>query len=145
MKEVGPNPIETLPTPDEPHSPAEADPILDLRPRFAATETASFAIEGGDTSRYSAPRLQLQSYIPEKHRDYVRLIVTVGLLAMLGWVIVWSCIEAASWPSHWAQTKEMLQTILPALTGLIGSVIGFYFGSRGNESSIGNAGRGRSS
>jgi hypothetical protein len=54
---------------------------------------------------------------------------------MLGWVIVWSCIEAASWPDHWAQTKEMLQAILPALTGLIGSVIGFYFGSGVNAKS----------
>ena len=65
----------------------------------------------------------------EKRRDYVRLIVTLGLLFMLFVVIVWSCIEAASWPNHWQQTKEMLQAILPALTGLIGSVIGFYFGA----------------
>jgi len=79
------------------------------------------------------PRLELKPYIADKQRDYVRLIVTVGLLLMLGWVVVWSCIETASWSDHWAQTKEMLQSILPALTGLIGSVIGFYFGSGVNS------------
>ena len=34
-----------------------------------------------------------------------------------------------SYPALWAQTKEMLQIILPALTGIIGTVIGFYFGT----------------
>jgi hypothetical protein len=86
------------------------------------------------------PRLILKPYLADKQRDYVRLIVTVGLLLMLGWVIVWSCIESASWSNHWAQTKEMLQTILPALTGLIGSVIGFYFGSGVNSTSSSNVG-----
>jgi hypothetical protein len=78
------------------------------------------------------PRIQLTAYIQEKQQDYVRLTFTVGLLLMFGWVIVWASIESASWPSHWEQTKDMLQIILPALTGLIGSVSGFYFGSRGN-------------
>ncbi len=69
----------------------------------------------------------------ETRRDYVRLLVSSGLLAILGFVVVWSCIETASWPDHWEHTKEMLQIILPALTGLIGSVLGFYFGSGGKS------------
>lgn len=80
-------------------------------------------------------RLQLTPYIPEKQQDYVRLTFTVGLLLMFAWVIVWASIESASWPTHWDQTKDMLQIILPALTGLIGSVSGFYFGSRGATAS----------
>jgi hypothetical protein len=31
---------------------------------------------------------------------------------------------------HWDATKEWLQAILPALTGLLGSAMGFYFGTR---------------
>ncbi len=76
------------------------------------------------------PRLELTTYNPGKQQDYVRLTFTVGLLLMFAWVIVWASIESASWPTHWNQTKDMLQIILPALTGLIGSVSGFYFGSR---------------
>ena len=79
--------------------------------------------------RVRQPRVELNPYNPEKRRDYVRLIVTVGLLAMLGWVVVWACLETRSWNEKWQQTKEMLQIVLPALIGLIGSVIGFYFGS----------------
>jgi cation transporter-like permease len=34
---------------------------------------------------------------------------------------------------HWAEVKELLQVILPAETGLLGSALGFYFGSHQNK------------
>jgi hypothetical protein len=68
------------------------------------------------------------------------MVVTLGLLAIFGWVVVWASIESASWANHWTQTKEMLNQILPAITGLIGSVIGFYFGSNTNSGGTGNSG-----
>jgi len=89
------------------------------------------------------PHLELKPYIPERQRDYVRLIVTTGLFSMLGWIVVWACIASSSSPDHWAQTKEMLQMVLPALTGLIGSVLGFYFGSAAKSSNSNKSGRGR--
>lgn len=76
----------------------------------------------------SVPSLQPKAYSPERQRDWVRLIVACGLLLILGYLVVFATIEATSWPAHWSQTKEMLQIILPALTGVIGTVIGFYFG-----------------
>ena len=90
-------------------------------------------------NRSSAPNPQPKAYSPERQRDWVRLIVACGLLLILGYLVVFATIEATSWPAHWAQTKEMLQIILPALTGVIGTVIGFYFGvtavANGNNSS----------
>ena len=68
-------------------------------------------------------------YSPERQRDRVRLVVAVGLLAILGYLVIFATMEAASYPAHWTQTKEMLQILLPAVTGIIGTVIGFYFGS----------------
>ncbi len=70
-----------------------------------------------------------KAYSPERQRDNVRLIVACGFLLILGYLVVFSTVEAASYPAHWSQTKEMLQIILPALTGIIGTVIGFYFGT----------------
>lgn len=70
-----------------------------------------------------------RAYSPEKQRDLVRLIVASGLIFILGYVVVFATVEASSYPVHWSQTKEMLQIILPALTGVIGTVIGFYFGT----------------
>ena len=70
-----------------------------------------------------------KTYSPERQHDYVRLILTCGLLLILGYLVVFATVESASYPAHWTQTKEMLQIILPALTGIIGTVIGFYFGT----------------
>lgn len=33
----------------------------------------------------------------------------------------------------WGETKELLQILLPAETALLGSALGFYFGTRSNE------------
>lgn len=79
--------------------------------------------------RHYQVRTTEKPYSGEKQRDYVRLTVTAGLLAIFGYLVVFASIESASWPQHWQQTKEMLQIILPAITGIIGTVIGFYFGS----------------
>ncbi len=97
----------------------------------------------GQISAATVPRLdedepKQKPYSPEKQRDYVRLTVTVGLLFIFGYLVVFASIESASWPQHWQQTKEMLQIILPAITGIIGTVIGFYFGSTTNRNGIGN-------
>ena len=88
-------------------------------------------------------RASEKPYSAEKQRDYVRLTVTVGLLVILAYLVVFASIESASWPAHWQQTKEMLQIILPAITGIIGTVIGFYFGTtaaNGSQSSSDDAG-----
>ncbi len=60
------------------------------------------------------------------------MIVTISVLGMFGYLIVFASIASLSWKEHWNQTKEMLQMILPAVTGLIGSVTGFYFGTQVN-------------
>lgn len=87
----------------------------------------------GRTPAFALPKhtrdLKPRPYSSERQRDWVRLIVTCGMLIILGYVIVFATVESTSWPSHWTQAKEMLQIILPALTGIIGTVIGFYFGT----------------
>ena len=50
-------------------------------------------------------------------------------MAALGSIIFWACRQSGSSAAQWTQTKEMLQIILPAITALLGSVIGFYFGT----------------
>ncbi|MGI4854563.1 MAG: hypothetical protein ACRYF4_11025 [Janthinobacterium lividum] len=92
-----------------------------------ATEISS--IELSSVLPPSGRTPELEPYRPERQRDWVRTIVTVGLLTALGGVIFWACRESVASATQWGQTKEMLQIILPAVTGLLGSVIGFYFGT----------------
>jgi hypothetical protein len=42
--------------------------------------------------------------------------------------IIWAFIDASG--SHWGNAKELLQLLLPAETALLGSAVGFYFGTR---------------
>lgn len=76
----------------------------------------------------------LVPYNPEPRRDYVRAIVTVALVVAFLALLVEACIASLGTKDHWDQTKEMLQILLPALTGLLGSALGFYFGARSGES-----------
>lgn len=58
--------------------------------------------------------------------DVVRAAVAILLLALLSAVIGVALIRAKTWD----QTKELLDLILPALTALFGSAVGFYFGTK---------------
>ena len=66
-------------------------------------------------------------YDPEPPRDRVRAAIALGLLAALLMIMGY-----ALYSTHgdYDRTKEMLDKLLPALTGLLGSAIGFYFGSK---------------
>ena len=72
-------------------------------------------------------------YNPQRQYDYVRLIVTVGLLALFAFVVVWVAVKSSGSEDVWKRTKDMLQIVLPALTALMGSVLGFYFGTQKNN------------
>jgi hypothetical protein len=72
--------------------------------------------------------------VPED-RD-VRLLLAVGFSALFGITIVIALVlpflpgrDAAS---TWSTLKEVLSVLLPAETGLLGSILGFYFGSKAN-------------
>lgn len=101
----------------------------------ADTGSAISVSHGGAASSITAA-----SYSPEKQRDLVRLLVASGLLLILGYLVVFATVEASSYPAHWAQTKEMLQIILPAVTGILGTVIGFYFGTTAVNQAKANSG-----
>lgn len=53
---------------------------------------------------------------------FTSLFVLTALIAF--YVVIWH-------GSEWTQTKDLIELLLPAETALIGSAIGFYFGSKG--------------
>src|SRR5487761_703356 len=86
-----------------------------------------FLVSDSPASGKVARDYTIEPYNPQRQYDYVRLIVTVGLLALFGFVIVWVAMKSSGSDEVWKRTKDMLQIVLPALTALIGSVLGFYF------------------
>jgi len=73
---------------------------------------------------------------PTPPEDWLRIVVTllfsIALVTFLGFFLY----DAATITSDgtWQHTKEAFGVILPALTGTLGTVIGFYFGNRKNNS-----------
>jgi hypothetical protein len=72
------------------------------------------------------------SGIPIPPEDWLRMFVTVlfsvALVTFLG-VYLYDAVTIQG-NGTWAQAKEAFGVILPALTGTLGTVIGFYFGNR---------------
>jgi hypothetical protein len=64
--------------------------------------------------------------IQEAGREVVRLLPAGALVFILAVVIFFSFQKV----DNWDQTKELLQILLPAVTALLGSAVGFYFGTR---------------
>jgi hypothetical protein len=97
------------------------------------TPNVEFVVSDAPATRSFGKGYALVPYNPQRQYDYVRMVVTVGLLALFGFVVVWVALKSSASKDVWTQTKDMLQIILPALTALIGSVLGFYFGTQRNN------------
>jgi hypothetical protein len=57
------------------------------------------------------------------------LLASVFALFLL--IVIWRGFSnAGSTEQVWTQTKELLELLLPAITALLGSAVGFYFGTQ---------------
>ena len=74
-----------------------------------------------------APEVAERGLVFELVKDeVVRAAVAVLLLGLLAIVVVIAMLRAKTW----ADTKQLLDVVLPAITALLGSAIGFYFGTK---------------
>jgi len=73
-------------------------------------------------------------YNPEKQRDLVRTLTTFGFIFVFALTICAALYVVIWHSSSWSQAKELLDLLLPAETALIGSAVGFYFGSKAAQS-----------
>ena len=62
--------------------------------------------------------------------DVVRASLAFLFALFLLIVILLGFRNAGGSQEVWAQTKELLELLLPAITALLGSAVGFYFGTQ---------------
>jgi hypothetical protein len=60
--------------------------------------------------------------------EIVRASLAFAFVILLGFTVGLAFLAVNG--NHWANTKELLQLLLPAETALLGSAVGFYFGTR---------------
>lgn len=61
-------------------------------------------------------------------REIVRTILALAAFVLTALTVWWAI--RASQGGKWVEAKEWLQVVLPAETAILGSALGFYFGSR---------------
>ncbi len=97
-------------------------------------EVTNPAPEQGGVS--SVPEIKLGEVEPpplhplEEKREDARLAFTVILLLIFGFQLIIGAIALFVGPDTWNNAQEYLRVTLPATLGVLGSAIGFYFGSR---------------
>jgi hypothetical protein len=81
--------------------------------------------------------LRQKAVMPEEKRwdlhrsqDRVRSLLTVVLTIGMLMVVAAAFVAVFGSDKQWTHAKEGLQLILPIFTGSLGTVLGYYFGSR---------------
>ena len=71
-------------------------------------------------------------YDPDPARESVRTTVTYVFIALFALVVL-CYLAAAIWlqadDAHWMRLKDVMQVVLPAVAGTLGTALVFYFGS----------------
>jgi len=66
----------------------------------------------------------------EQQREDARLAFTIVMLLLFGVQLLLGGIAVFVGPESWNNAQDYLRVTLPATLGLLGSAIGFYFGSQ---------------
>lgn len=82
--------------------------------------------QGIELTEYDAPEEQAV----EKKREQIRGNVTGWLLAALFLLLIGGIVAVFSGAETWNRYEELARLAVPAVIGLLGSAIGFYFGSQ---------------
>ena len=70
-------------------------------------------------------------YNPDKDRERIRGAVALSAMLVFVLLMVFYFYEAThANPATWSQVEESLKVMLPAVTSVMGTVLGFYFGSK---------------
>jgi hypothetical protein len=84
-----------------------------------------------DSGEPPFPGPKLAPYDPDRLREVIRGLVT--LVAALSFLIVIGFYLMESTHTSdpaWTHIKEAMQSVLPAVTSVLGTALGFYFGSQ---------------
>lgn len=101
--------------------------VLDTgRARVEIGETQSEPLPGGVITQAPDPKTEERTGL--LFQELVRSGLAIALVLLLMLVIVLSFAKVGT--DGWADTKSFLEIIVPALIALLGSAMGFYFGSR---------------
>lgn len=81
------------------------------------------------TGRFMTTLQLLLAVFQSTLQEGVRSALAI-LLVVLLWITIRTAFQHVG-KDDWTDTKQLLDVVIPAITGLLGAALGFYFGSRG--------------
>ena len=87
----------------------------------------------GDVRSSPAAKPPVKLYDSRKFHDMVRSVTNYSFIGIFALTVVASLYVVIWRGSDWTNEKDLLQLLLPAETALLGSAVGFYFGSQVNR------------
>lgn len=94
-------------------------------------ETGEEVTVDKESLRKSTPKTASKEYFDKRSVSWTRLIVSILLTLIFAAIVI--TIMVAGVIGGWDQTKEATQIVLPVVTGIYGTVLGFYFGSKQDQ------------
>lgn len=76
-----------------------------------------------------APRLSSEPFDPEPARERTRTILGVLLVLLFAAMVLIPVSAVAFGSREWEEMEGMIAVLFPAVVGIVGSALGFYFGS----------------
>lgn len=96
--------------------------------------------DGGSLDLTGQPNLAASPALPKpkvqkvKVDDWARILLAFVLVGLLAFVVVLTAVYAVGTPSKEAAIESYLKIVLSPIIGIVGSVVGFYFGARSADS-----------
>ena len=79
---------------------------------------------------FSSSPFKTADYDPEPAREGIRRRITLAAAVTFFAVVAFYLFEAGhAGEGAWGHIKDAMQSVLPAVTSFLGTVLGFYFGS----------------
>lgn len=79
----------------------------------------------------SSDVFRTRSFDPDETRERVRgRVASLACLVFLTVVVIYLVSAMMSTDARWSRVKDDMQAIFPAVTSILGTVLGFYFGSQ---------------
>ena len=95
---------------------------------------AEIALENVEDISDIAPELQSIKAVGPKKRvlppNLMRGILAIAFVIIFLGVLIGAFYSLYKFGGKWEDAKDLIEILLPAVTALLGSVVGFYFGSK---------------
>lgn len=99
------------------------------RPPSAAEAGSPLPIDAGSAmADISAPQFGA-IYLPARDRERTRSALALGVLLLLFTTLGFVAVPIVAGWRRWSELEGMCSSLLPAVLTVVGTVLGFYFGS----------------